>query len=91
MIAAVDRALELTDERTRVIPGHGELSGVAELRAYREMLKTVHGRVQKLIDEGESRDDVIAAKPTHDLDARWGRGFMQPDQWVGIVYDSMAR
>jgi len=91
MVAAVDRVLELTDDRTRIIPGHGELSGVAELRAYRGMLKTVHDRVRKLIDEGKSRDAVIAARPTHDLDEKWGRGFMQPDTWVGIVYDSMVR
>jgi glyoxylase-like metal-dependent hydrolase (beta-lactamase superfamily II) len=90
MIEAVDRVLELTDDRTKIIPGHGELSGVDELRVYRAMLETVHDRVQKLIDEGNSRDEVVAAKPTHDLDAGWGRGFLQPDQWVGIVYDSMV-
>jgi cyclase len=91
MIKAADRALELADDRTKFIPGHGELSGVAELRASRTMLRTVHDRVQKLIDEGNSRDEVIAAKPTRDLDAEWGRGFMKPDPWVGIVYDGMVR
>jgi len=90
MIEAVDSVLEMADDRTKLIPGHGELSGVTELRAYRAMLRTVHDRVQKLIADGRSRDDVIAAKPTRDLDAQWGRGFMKPDQWVGIVYDSMA-
>jgi glyoxylase-like metal-dependent hydrolase (beta-lactamase superfamily II) len=91
MIEAVDRALELTDDRTKLIPGHGELSGAAELRAYREMLRTVHDRMQELIADGRSRDEIIAARPTRDLDATWGRGFMKPDQWVGIVYDSMVR
>jgi hypothetical protein len=90
MIAAVDRVLELADNDTRIIPGHGQLSGPDELRAYRAMLKTVHDRVRKLIDEGKSRDEVVAARPTHDLDANWGLGFMKPDPWVGIVYDSMA-
>jgi glyoxylase-like metal-dependent hydrolase (beta-lactamase superfamily II) len=91
MIKAADSALELADNRTKIIPGHGELSGVAELRAYRTMLRTVHDRVQELIADGKSRDEVVAARPTRDLDADWGRGFMKPDQWVGIVYDSMAR
>ena len=31
--------------------------------------------------------EVIAAKPTADLDADWGGGFLQPDVWVGVVYD----
>jgi glyoxylase-like metal-dependent hydrolase (beta-lactamase superfamily II) len=90
MIKAVDRGLKLANDRTKIIPGHGPLSGVGELRAYRRMLRTVHDRVTKLIDEGRTRDQVIAARPTHDLDAEWGRGFMKPDQWVGIVYDGMV-
>ena len=36
-----------------------------------------------------SRDEIIAEKPTADLDETWGGGFMQPDMWVGIVYDGM--
>ena len=32
---------------------------------------------------------VVAAKPTADLDETYGGGFMQPDVWVGLVYQSM--
>lgn len=93
MIAAVDRVLALpqVNERTKFIPGHGPLSGLAELKAYRDMLKTVSERVHRLVDEGKTREEVVAARPTQDLDATWGRGFMQPDVWIGIVYDGMAR
>jgi cyclase len=90
MIRAVDRGLALADERTRIIPGHGPMAGVAELRAYRATLQTVHERIAKLIAEGRTRQEVIAAKPTADLDAEWGRGFMKPDTWVGIVYDGFV-
>ena len=55
------------------------------------MLRTVHDRVQKLIRDGASKQEVVAAKPTRDFDAEWGGGFMKPDRWVGIVYDSMAK
>ena len=55
------------------------------------MLKTVHGRVQKMIADGKPLEEVVAARPTRDLDAEWGGGFMKPDQWVGLVYASMAR
>jgi cyclase len=91
MIKAVDRALGLVDEKTRIIPGHGPLSGVAELRAYREMLATARDRVQALVKQGKSRDEVIAAKPTKDLDEKWGRGGFEPDTWVGIVYDGTVK
>jgi cyclase len=91
MIKAVDRALGLVDDETKIIPGHGPLSGVAELREYREMLATARDRVQALVKQGKSRDETIAAKPTKDLDEKWGRGGFEPDTWVGIVYDGMVK
>ena len=46
MIAAVDRALALATDRTRIIPGHGPLATKADLKAYRDMLATVRGAPQ---------------------------------------------
>lgn len=91
MIKAVDRALELADEDTKIIPGHGPLAGAADLRAYREMLVTARDHIRALVEQGKSRDEVIAARPTKDLDEKWGRGGFTPDMWVGIVYDGMTR
>jgi cyclase len=91
MVAAIDKALALVDEQTKVIPGHGPVTGAAGVREYRDMLITVRDRVHKMVAEGKTRDEVIAAKPTSDLDARWGRGFLTPDRWVGIIYDGMTR
>ncbi len=91
MIQAAETVLALADDQTRIIPGHGPLSGVTELRASRAMLRIVHDRVQNLIRDGRSRNEVIAAEPTGDLDSVWGGGFMKPDQWVGIVFDGMTR
>ena len=55
------------------------------------MLETVRDRIQKLINEGKSQDQVIAARPTQDYDKKWGNGFMKPDEWVGIVYEGMIK
>ncbi|HUH11919.1 MAG TPA: MBL fold metallo-hydrolase [Longimicrobiales bacterium] len=91
VIVTVERALELAGPATRVIPGHGELSGRAELEAYHAMLVDARGRVRQLMEEGLGRDAVIAAKPTAHLDAAWGGGFIAPDQFVGFLFDSLAR
>lgn len=89
MIAGADRILALVDEQTKIIPGHGGLSNKVELAAYRAMLADVRDSVGKLIEAGKTREQVIAAKPTRDYDEKWGQGFLSPDKWVGIVYDSM--
>ncbi len=91
MIAACDRILDLVRADTKIIPGHGPLSTPDELRAYRQMLATVRDNVQPLVKAGKSRDEVIAAKPTKDLDDKWGRGGFGPDMFVGIVYDGMTK
>jgi cyclase len=90
MIAAADRVLAMAGERTRIIPGHGPLSGRAELRAYRDMLATVRDRVRALSREGKTLEQVLTARPSADFDARWGQGFMKPESFVRIVYQSVA-
>jgi len=87
MIQGVERILERSDGKTRIIPGHGLLGMRADLERYHTMLTSVRDRVAPMVREGRSRDEVIAAKPTADFDADWGGGFMQPDVWVGLVYD----
>ena len=91
MIKAVDRALELADEKTKIIPGHGPLAGEAELLKYRGMLVQVRDRVRALIAEGKTLDEVIAARVTQDLDEEWNGGVMPPDKWIGLVYEGMKK
>ena len=90
-MAAFDRLVPASPADQKVIPGHGPLGDGKDLRAYRDMLKTVSDRVRRMVINGKSRDEVIAARPTSDLDGKWGGGFMKPDQWVGIVYDGMTK
>ena len=90
VIEAADRVLAFANERTRIIPGHGPLSGVSELRDYRDMLATVRDRIRPMVAAGKSRREVVESKPTRDFDEAWGGGFMKPDRWVGIVYDGMV-
>jgi glyoxylase-like metal-dependent hydrolase (beta-lactamase superfamily II) len=85
MIAAVDRLLPLMDDNTKVIPGHGGLSTKKDVLAFRKMIATVVGRVDKMVKSGKSLQQVIAAKPTHEFDEEWGK-FRKPDAFVEIVY-----
>ena len=90
MISAVKRVLLLCDRNTKVIPGHGHLSDKAELEEYLKMLVAVRDRITREIKAGKTLDAVIASQPTRDLDPAWGKGFMKPEQFVKIVYDSLV-
>jgi cyclase len=91
MIKAVNLALAYVNDSTKVIPGHGPLAGKKELLAYRDVLTGVRDRVAALIKQGKTREQVIAAKPGAQWDATWGTGFMKPDTFIGMVYDSMTK
>ena len=90
VIAAADRVLASIDAGTKLIPGHGPLGTKADLQTYREMLAGIRDRVKALIAQGKTLDQVIAARPTAQWDATWGKGFMKPDLFVGFVHRSLT-
>jgi len=91
VINAVNSAMPYVNDSTKVIPGHGPLAGETELVAYRDVLVKVRDRVAALIKQGKTREQVIAAKPSAEWDATWGSGFMKPDVFLGMVFDSMKK
>ncbi len=91
LIVDVAAILAFANDATKIIPGHGPLATKAELTAYRDMLLVVRDNVKKLVDAGKSEAEVIAARPTASLDARWGNGFLKPDKFVKIVYSDLAK
>jgi cyclase len=90
MIAAADLYLKLTNAKTRIVPGHGPLADKAVLTEYRTMLVTARDRMAKLVTEGKSEDDVVAAKPFADLDAKWAPTELAGKNFVRVVYHSLA-
>ena len=89
IMATVDQILPTIDADTRIIPGHGPVGTKADLEAYRAMLGLVTARISALIEEGKTRDEVIALRPTTNFDAEWAWNFLPAERWVGLVYDSL--
>ena len=89
MIAAAEKGLKMSNAETRIVPGHGPLGDRAALMKYRDMLATVRDRVQKQKMAGRTEKEVVAAKPTAEFDAAWGKGFIQPDAFVSLVYNTL--
>src|SRR6195256_2982560 len=90
MIAATDAYLKLVNAKSRIVPGHGPLADKAALTQYRAMLTTARDRMAKLVKEGKSEDEVVAAKPFADLDAKWAPTELAGKNFVRVVYHSLA-
>jgi len=90
MIAATDIYLKLVNARTRIVPGHGPIADKAALIDYRTMLLTARDRMAKLVKDGKSEDDVVAAKPFADLDAKWAPTELAGKNFIRVVWHSLA-
>jgi cyclase len=90
MIAATDIYLKLANAKTRIVPGHGPLADRAALVEYHKMLITARDRMAKLVKEGKSEADVVAAKPFADLDAKWAPTELASTNFIRVVYHSLA-
>lgn len=91
MIGASNQVLATTNAATRIIPGHGPLASRADLVRYRDMLVTVRERVGRLVAQGRTLRQVLDAKPLADVDAQWGKGFLKPEVFLTIVYESLSQ
>jgi hypothetical protein len=74
-----------------IVPARGPLATIAQLREFRDMLVAVHDRVEALVNEGKTADQVVAAHPTARFDARWGRGRVTPEQFVRAAFASIGK
>ncbi|MFQ6109352.1 MAG: hypothetical protein ACE5L7_07345, partial [Candidatus Aminicenantales bacterium] len=89
-IEAVGKIIELCDEDTRIVPGHGEISDREGLRAYHEMLTIARDRIHKLIKAGKTLEEVLAANPTKNL-YKGGKSWLSPKLFIYVVYQELSR
>jgi cyclase len=89
MIHGADTCLAIADDKTKIVPGHGPLGDKAALQTYRDMMAAVAERVAKLKASGQTLEQAIAAKPTANFDAAWGKGSLSPDAFVTLVYSTL--
>jgi hypothetical protein len=89
MIAGATKMLAMVDNDTKIVPGHGPLGNKSDLKMFRDMLVTTRTRVQKLKSSGKSLEEAVAAKPLADLDPVWGKGILDSDAFVHVVYTTL--
>ena len=87
MIASHGEALDLINDETKVIPGHGPLATKADLAKTQEMLKTIEKRVKEEITRGASLDDILKKDILADY-AEYS-SFIDKDNMVKIAHRSI--
>ena len=91
-IKAYDLLIEASDTDTKIVPGHGVISNVEDVRAFRDMLLVIRDRVASAIREGKSLEETLAAGLTAEYDERWdsGRRIGSAATLLETVYTELA-
>lgn len=89
--------LDMIGPNTKIVPGHGQLQTRADLVELRDAMITINGRIRDMIAKGMTYEQVSAARPTREFDARFsveqgGRNEVRTtEQWLRAYYDTLAR
>ena len=91
MIAACEKVLATVPADVKVIPGHGGLSTVAELKPYVAMLKDAAARVEKGIQEGKTAEQMKREKVLAGYESWGGEGkFVTTDKFIDTLFDDLS-
>jgi cyclase len=92
MLAGFDLIAKTGRPDTRIVPGHGAIVSKAEVAAHKAMMEAVRDKVAALVRQNKTQEEVVAAKPTADFDAKVNGATPQTaDRFVGQLYQELKR
>ena len=90
LIDGLNQVIALAKPTTKIVPGHGPIVDKTAVAAHRDMALSVRDKVAGLIKDGKSVEEVLAAKPTADLDAKVDPGGMSNERFLRALYGNLA-
>ena len=86
MVAGLNAVIDASGPNTKIIPGHGAIVDKREVAAHRDMIFAIRDRVARLVSQGKTQEEVLAAKVTADYDAKVPQVGTTGDRFVGQLY-----
>jgi cyclase len=89
IIAAMEKAAAQLPADVKVIPGHGQLSNLDDVREFTRMLKETSAVVQKALDDHKT---LAQMKEEKILDPwkKWSGDFVKTDAFIETLYNSLT-
>jgi cyclase len=89
MIAAMEKASAQLPADVKVIPGHGALSNLDDVREFVKMLKETSAAVQKALDEHKTLEQMKQEKILEPW-KKWSGDFIDSDKFIETLYNSLT-
>jgi len=91
LLGAIDVILGQIPRDAKVIPGHGEVSSVDDLRKYRSSLEEMVNAVKKGLAAGKTVDQLQKEKVLAAWEPAWGTGFIKADMFIATIARDLGR
>ena len=88
MINYLEKIVLVIDKDTIVMPGHGEISSISDIKETIEMLKTVKNRILMGIENNQSLEEIISSNITKDFDKKYNTLLLR-DTFIDRAYASL--
>jgi glyoxylase-like metal-dependent hydrolase (beta-lactamase superfamily II) len=89
MINAVEKVIATAPADAKVIPGHGPLSTVADMKPYVLMLHETRAKVAAGIKQGKTLDQLKQEKVLAGYE-KWSGDFISTDKWIETIYHDLT-
>ena len=86
----VATVLEKIPADAKIIPGHGPLSSVEDLRAFHDMLEETIGIVHRAVEAGKSLEQAKEEGFPEKYES-WSWRFISADRWIETIYGAASK
>jgi cyclase len=90
MLAGLQAVVDAAGPATKIVPGHGAIVDKTAVAAHRQMIMAIRDKVAALVKQGKTQQEVIAAKPTSDYDAKVPQAGTTGERFVGQLYAEVS-
>ena len=89
MLDGIALVIGLAGPKTKIVPGHGDTVDRSALVAHRDMMLAVRDKIAPMVAQGKTLQEVIAAKPTADFDAKVPNASTTSERFITQVYQEL--
>ena len=90
MINYLEKIVLVIDKDTIVMPGHGEISSIYDIKETIKMLKVIKDRVLKSIKNNNSVEQIMNSDITKDYDEKYNTILLR-DTFIDRAYASLIK
>jgi len=90
MLDGMSLLIGMAGPNTKIVPGHGTVADRSRALAVRDLILVMHDRVAQMVGQGKTLDEVLAAHPTADYDAKFADSQRTTVRFLTQLYGELS-